>query len=121
MAHTAMLSAAPTPSDLALGLRKLADHFMAAQHAFFKEIRHSYSFSVSGGSLTANVPARGAIAIHMGATGSERQSNSVSVAFSHIAITSFGEVRGIESKIYDSNLTLLFCHRISFSLVASPN
>jgi len=44
MAHTAMLSAAPAPSDLALGIRKLADHFMAAQHTFFKEIRTAFLF-----------------------------------------------------------------------------
>ncbi|KIM89391.1 carbohydrate-binding module family 20 protein [Piloderma croceum F 1598] len=49
------------------------------------------SFSVSNGSLTATVPARSAIAIYTGATGAGRQSNSVSVAFSEIAITNFGE------------------------------
>lgn len=35
MAHTAMSSVATVLPDLALVLRKLADRFMTARHAFF--------------------------------------------------------------------------------------
>ncbi|KAI0366013.1 glycoside hydrolase [Pilatotrama ljubarskyi] len=56
------------------------------------------SFSVSGGSLTATVPARSAIAIHTGETGSGSNSGggsggsgTVTINFAETATTTFGE------------------------------
>ena len=68
--------------------------FTAARYSFFV-IRNSCSISVSAGSLTAIVPSRSAIAIHTLATGTEQEGSSVSVTFSEIAVTTFGEVHKI--------------------------
>ncbi|KAI8986851.1 glycoside hydrolase [Trametes punicea] len=49
------------------------------------------SFTVAGGSLTATVPPRSAIAVHTGATGTGSGAGSVIVNFAETATTTFGE------------------------------
>ena len=56
-------------------------------------------FAVSGGSFTANVPARNAIAIHIGAMGSATA--TVIVNFAETATTNFGEVSEISDHFSD--------------------
>ena len=78
------------------------------------------SFTVSGGTFTANIAARDAVAIHTGAIGigsssgstsggGSSTSNTVSVNFAETATTTFGEVRSISIKgVFSHWLTLTF-------------
>lgn len=98
---TVTLSAERALQEAALGLR---EYTITVVFRWCGLTNSTFRFTVSGGSFTATVPGRSAIAIHTGTTGTgtgsgSGSSSTVTVSFAETATTTFGEVRNCFSEL----------------------